>query len=506
MPHAVAALAHPLSPFFTPELVACRLYLSNTGCAWVDYGDGCSAPPVAGEDLLGKAARQHARYHLGIDNVQANASQSSAPDHEENRCCCPHDKTDLAMQRALCEWCSGDADPPECGYACDPDQGRRERQAQCEASELWLQQHPGDNDGDVLQSQREAQRSPHLDYEQNATSDVEWALLPASGRLSDNPGVDGPWRTCAVVGSSSSLLGHRNGELIDGHDQVIRVNMPVISGFEDDVGRRTTVQMFWGDFGQSIPRFDEAQAGVPPAERAVAVQAPSTKRDIESNFEALRNAAWSNWWHTPNGLRHSRPPMARGARAFALGGPLGSKTELRLLKPRVERWFHCLELNHPGAGRKMPGKQPLYMLSGRSYHGALRWLCNASDGGRVWHNRIPRLRPSTGFYAVAFALDSCSSVSLFGFGDEPPCAPHHYWDPPLLASECNASAAPAQLGQVALEEALQRDGVAGNHWFDLEHRVYRSLREQERLTMEAGTNQRLLTPFLQLKTPPLSRG
>tara|TARA_B100000780_G_scaffold214770_1_gene154222 strand:+ start:120 stop:782 length:663 start_codon:yes stop_codon:yes gene_type:complete len=198
------------------------------------------------------------------------------------------------MQRALCEWCSGDADPPECDYACDPDQGRRERQAQCEASELWFQKHSEDNNGDVLQSQREAQRSPHLDYEQNATSDVEWALLPASGRLSDNPGVDGPWRTCAVVGSSSSLLGHRSGELIDGHDQVIRINMPVISGFEDDVGRRTTVQMFWGDFGQSIPLFDEAQAGLPPTERAVAVQAPSTKRDIENHFEALRTAAWSN--------------------------------------------------------------------------------------------------------------------------------------------------------------------------------------------------------------------
>merc|ERR1740133_19970 len=383
MPHAVAALAHPLSPFFTPELVACRLYLSNTGCAWVDYGDGCSAPPVAGEDLLGKAALQHARYHLRVDNALSNASQSSDPDNEKNRCCCPRDETDLAMQGALCEWCSGDADPPECDYACDPDQGRRERQAQCEASELWLGHQSRDDDGDVLQSQREAQRSPHLDYEQNATSDVEWALLPASGRLSDNPGVDGPWRTCAVVGSSSSLLGHRNGELIDGHDQVIRINMPVISGFEDDVGRRTTVQMFWGDFGQSTPRFDEAQAGLPPGERAVAVQAPSTKRDIESHFEALR------------------------------------------------------------AGREMPGKQPLYMLSGRSYHSALRWLCNASDGGRVWHNRIPRLRPSTGFYAVAFALDSCSSVSLFGFGDEPPCAPHHYWDPPLLASECNASPSPA---------------------------------------------------------------
>ena len=66
----------------------------------------------------------------------------------------------------------------------------------------------------------------------------------------------------------------------------------MLGGFEQDVGRRTTVQMFWGDFGQSIPRFDEAQAAMPLAERAVAVQAPSTKRDIESHFEALRAPAW----------------------------------------------------------------------------------------------------------------------------------------------------------------------------------------------------------------------
>ena len=110
------ALGQPLPPFFTPELVACRLYLSNTGCAWVDYGDGCSAPPVAaGAELSGKAARRHARHRLGVDNAQANASQGFARDHEENRCCCPRDDTDLAMQRPLCEWCSDDADPPECG-------------------------------------------------------------------------------------------------------------------------------------------------------------------------------------------------------------------------------------------------------------------------------------------------------------------------------------------------------------------------------------------------------
>ena len=294
------AHAHPVSPFFSPELVACRLYLSNTGCAWVDYGNGCTAPTAPGEELAGEAARRHRKHHLGIDHAQINATHinashiSSDPDHEENRCCCPRDESDLAVQGTLCEWCSGDADPLECGYACEAGQGRHGRQAQCEASELWVQQHRGADAATVaavLESQREARHSPRLDYEQEAMSDVDWTLLPTSGRLSDNPGVDGPWRTCAVVGSSSTLLGHRNGKLIDSFDQVIRINVPVLEGFEDDVGRRTTVQMFWGDFGQSISRFDEAQAALPPAERAVAVQAPSTKRDVETHFEALRAAA-----------------------------------------------------------------------------------------------------------------------------------------------------------------------------------------------------------------------
>ena len=224
---AAHSLAQPLSPFFTPELVACRLYLSNKGCAWVDYGNSCALSPAPDEELVGEAATRHARHHLGVYDAKTNASQTTAPNHEENRCCCPRDETDLAMQRTLCEWCSEDADPTECGYACAPDEGRRERQAQCEASEQWLQDHHGDANFATLQSQPEAQRSARLDYEQEATSDVEWALLPESGHLSDNSGLNGPWRTCAVVGSSSSLLGHRNGELIDSYDQVIRINVPV---------------------------------------------------------------------------------------------------------------------------------------------------------------------------------------------------------------------------------------------------------------------------------------
>jgi hypothetical protein len=436
---------HPLAPFFSPTLMACRLYLCNTGCAWIDYSAGCAAPSLQGIAPVAEAAEtalQHRRLHLQVA-LNNNVSRADPAVHEENRCCCPQSEADVYMQRSLCQSCAEDTDPDECAYGCSPEDGKRERQMQCAASELWLRRQPdegGGSGGEALLSQREAQATPRLSYEQNATEEVEWELLPTSGGLAEN-GLNGSWHTCAVVGSSSSLVGHGNGPLIDSHDQVIRINVPVLEGFAEDVGTRTTLQFFWGApfNGGDVRRFDEAQEQLPPERRAVAIQAPSTKRDIDTHFAALRE------------------------------------------------------------GRE--GKQPLVMLSGTSYHHALSWLCNASRGGRLWHNRVPRLRPSTGFFAVAFALDRCQNVSLFGFGDPPPCAPRpHYWDAPQ-GDECNASAAAPEVSQVETEEGLRRDGVGAMHWFDLEHRIYRSLREQERVGMHSTTNTRLLTPLSRLKSP-----
>jgi hypothetical protein len=45
---------------------------------------------------------------------------------------------------------------------------------------------------------------------------------------------------CAVVGSSGNLLRARQGEEIDAHDVVLRINLAPTRGFEADVGRRTT--------------------------------------------------------------------------------------------------------------------------------------------------------------------------------------------------------------------------------------------------------------------------
>ncbi|KFP69856.1 CMP-N-acetylneuraminate-beta-galactosamide-alpha-2, 3-sialyltransferase 2, partial [Acanthisitta chloris] len=47
-------------------------------------------------------------------------------------------------------------------------------------------------------------------------------------------------RTCAVVGNSGRLKGSSHGLLIDAHDWVLRMNRAKITGFELDVGTRTT--------------------------------------------------------------------------------------------------------------------------------------------------------------------------------------------------------------------------------------------------------------------------
>ncbi|NWH69256.1 SIA4B sialyltransferase, partial [Piaya cayana] len=47
-------------------------------------------------------------------------------------------------------------------------------------------------------------------------------------------------RTCAVVGNSGRLNGSGHGLRIDAHDWVLRMNRAKITGFEMDVGMRTT--------------------------------------------------------------------------------------------------------------------------------------------------------------------------------------------------------------------------------------------------------------------------
>jgi hypothetical protein len=76
------------------------------------------------------------------------------------------------------------------------------------------------------------------------TAGLALELLPGSSRLDANG--FGEHKTCAVVGASGSLLAAKHGALIDAHQQVIRINRVVTRDFEEYVGSRTTLNLFWG--------------------------------------------------------------------------------------------------------------------------------------------------------------------------------------------------------------------------------------------------------------------
>ena len=71
--------------------------------------------------------------------------------------------------------------------------------------------------------------------------------------------------TCAVVGSSTSLLRSLHGRFIDSHDAVYRVNRAPTAGYGRFVGRRTSVRV-WGD--QTLPE-DAAPRWLAPSEALV---------------------------------------------------------------------------------------------------------------------------------------------------------------------------------------------------------------------------------------------
>ncbi|XP_078686084.1 uncharacterized protein LOC144918865 [Branchiostoma floridae x Branchiostoma belcheri] len=57
----------------------------------------------------------------------------------------------------------------------------------------------------------------------------------------DHSSTIGHYNTCAVVGNSGVLLGSHCGNEIDSKDYVIRMGIPVVRGYENDVGRRTSM-------------------------------------------------------------------------------------------------------------------------------------------------------------------------------------------------------------------------------------------------------------------------
>ncbi|KAK6471705.1 CMP-N-acetylneuraminate-beta-galactosamide-alpha-2,3-sialyltransferase 2-like [Huso huso] len=96
-----------------------------------------------------------------------------------------------------------------------------------------------------------ALQQSHIDVKVNEVVAEVFAVLPGTDQ--DMTGDPSQCRRCAVVGNSGNLRGSIYGNLIDSHDVVMRMNKAVTSGFESDVGRKTTHHFLYPESAIDLP-------------------------------------------------------------------------------------------------------------------------------------------------------------------------------------------------------------------------------------------------------------
>ena len=188
------------------------------------------------------------------------------------------------------------------------------------------------------------------------------------------------FNSCAVVGSSGNLLvGRPRGALIDGHDAVFRVNYSPTRGYDEYVGRRTTVWVLaWGantSANERILKRRKTQATVRTPRR-------NSSSSSSSNSSSSNDSSDSSSVATapPLTIVHCQPSAHLGACWWHIGS-------------RVDAFANASRLS-PLAWQDL--RAEIRQASGRTTIGTF---------------------PSTGALAVHVALQLCRQVSIFGFGN-----------------------------------------------------------------------------------------
>ena len=181
------------------------------------------------------------------------------------------------------------------------------------------------------------------------------------------------YKTCAVVGNSGVLLQRNYSNLIDDHDMVMRINNARTSGFEDFVGRKTTISFMNSHILRICSR--RVQCFCHPY----------------GNFIPIVTYLCEPWHFMPIAYCSSGHPSTP---------LLVTHPQFDNLCNRIAKWYAITSfLNHT------------------PYAPASSWTL-LRNKKRVFHY-------SSGMQAVVLALGVCESVDLFGFGKSA-SSKHHY--------------------------------------------------------------------------------
>ncbi|XP_029954736.1 alpha-N-acetylgalactosaminide alpha-2,6-sialyltransferase 1-like [Salarias fasciatus] len=192
---------------------------------------------------------------------------------------------------------------------------------------------------------------------------------PKEPLLSPKPGSNGCVR-CAVVGTGGILNGSKMGAEIDAHDYVFRMNGAITEGYEEDVGKRTSVYVHSAhSIVKSPVLFKKYGYKSAPHDKGIKyVMMPEKMKDIQ-------------WLEG----------LLKGKRVAA--GPF---------RKRTPRLYYSGQYN----------ETRFYVL----HQDFLRYIRNRFlSSPKLKTERWPSIRPTNGAFTIFLALHTCDTVDAYGF-------------------------------------------------------------------------------------------
>ncbi|XP_018416695.1 PREDICTED: CMP-N-acetylneuraminate-beta-galactosamide-alpha-2,3-sialyltransferase 4-like [Nanorana parkeri] len=191
-----------------------------------------------------------------------------------------------------------------------------------------------------------------------------------------------PCRRCVVIGSGYRMKNSSLGDIIDKYDIVIRLNNAPVHKYEEDVGSKTTLRLFYPESAFFDPVLDNNPD-------TLLVLVPFKNLDIQWLKTVLNNETMvkKGFW--------KKPPLIWKVKS----------QNIRILNPYFMEFAATKLMQYVLTIRKMS------------------------------------VRPTIGFMAISFAIHFCDMVHIAGFGYPKinDSLPNHYYDKSIMKKMISAS-------------------------------------------------------------------